>query len=304
MGPILENALRHPIPRVRRRAASLLEKIDPDRLRRVAEELNHHQASLFQDHLKLLASSNYRDRVNAIEAIQFMGPQATSAIPLLAQTIFLGKVLPSYASTGADVVGALRALREIGPGAASVTPILIRLFQTNDGVARVAFETLSSFGADAASAVPALRAFMATHADSLHVQAAQALVSIDPHDSNAIAILREDATPGRTHYWLGRRLPSFSATRLSSSVSLWKLGLETNLPMDQLVAHATNYDPTANDLLGDIGPQARRALPSLEQRLDPLNPQLDVAIAIRKIDPEEAKRLGLPGLLIICPDRY
>jgi hypothetical protein len=38
--------------------------------------------------------------------------------------------------------------------------------------------------------------------------------------------------------------------------------------------------------------------------LDPLNPELGVALAIQKIDPTEAKRLGLPGLLILCPDKY
>jgi HEAT repeat protein len=294
MIPLLESALRHPMPRVRQDAASLLEKIDPERLRRIAEELNSHQAELFQEHLKLLESSNYLDRFNAIESIQFMGPQATSAVPRLAQIIFLGK--PMFV--------AIRALREIGHGASSVTPVLIGLFQTNTYLAPSVFETLSSFGADAAAAIPALRAFIATNAGPARFQAVLALAAIDPGDTNAVAILREPST-SRPHYWEGQIMPIDPMTRLSASVSLWKLGLETNPPVDELVAHATNYNGGwALDLLGDIGPPARRALPSLEQNLDPLNPRLDIAIAIRKIDPEEAKRLGLPGLLIICPDKY
>jgi hypothetical protein len=308
MIPLLENALRHPMPRVRQDAASLIEKIDPDRLRRIAEELNRHQAELFQEHLKLLESSNDLDRLTAIEAIQFMGPQAISAVSRLAQIICRQQRSPLMANTfvasGLDVFGAFRALREIGHGGAAATPILIGLLQTNTDLAPSVFDTLSSFGVDAAAAIPAVRAFMATNTGPARFQAALALAAIDPGDTNAVAIIRE-LTTSQPHYWGGRIVPSDPTTRLFASVSLWKLGLETNPPVDELIAHATNYNGGwAINLLGDIGPSARKALPFLEQKLDPLIPSLDIALAIRKIDPEEAKRLGLPGLLIICPDKY
>ena len=71
-----------------------------------------------------------------------------------------------------------------------------------------------------------------------------------------------------------------------------------------LVAEAGALFWWAVGLLGEIGPPARKALPLLEQDFDPLNPAPNVARAIYEIDPDEATRLGLPGLLIICPDRY
>jgi len=52
------------------------------------------------------------------------------------------------------------------------------------------------------------------------------------------------------------------------------------------------------ELLGEIGPPARSALPVLKTFLQPqrwVRLRRTVAIAIRKIDPEEYARLGLPG---------
>ncbi|HTA30864.1 MAG TPA: hypothetical protein VK731_10270, partial [Candidatus Cybelea sp.] len=58
----------------------------------------------------------------------------------------------------------------------------------------------------------------------------------------------------------------------------------------------------AVDLLGDIGPDARPVLPMLEEHLSPTDSiRRKAAIAIRKIDPAEFQRLGLPGLLIVVP---
>jgi ribulose kinase len=67
---------------------------------------------------------------------------------------------------------------------------------------------------------------------------------------------------------------------------------------------SNQYGGWAADLLGDIGPPARKALPELEKNLKSRMSLSEIALAISKIDPEEAKRLGLPGLLIICPDKY
>jgi hypothetical protein len=54
------------------------------------------------------------------------------------------------------------------------------------------------------------------------------------------------------------------------------------------------------NLLGEIGPSANPALPALEKRLATaysVSERRDIAIAIRKIDPQEAAKLGLPGSL-------
>src|SRR5208282_1243951 len=96
-------------------------------------------------------------------------------------------------------------------------------------------------GPGAASAIPALRSFMATkneHAasrwfiDQARFEAAQALASIDPSDTNAIAIIREAKSVAGPFNKYG----DMPRTRLAASVSLWKLGLETNPPVDELIS--------------------------------------------------------------------
>jgi hypothetical protein len=147
---------------------------------------------------------------------------------------------------------------------------------------------------------------MAANPGPASFEAAEALAAIEPGDTNAIAILRAVAF-GQTIYYDPRDDPW---NRYSPSVILWKLGLETNSPVDELIADLkTNYiASSAVNFLGEIGPPARKAIPELEKRLSNVYPlysgQFRIALAICKIDPEEARRLGLPGLWIICPDKY
>jgi hypothetical protein len=85
------------------------------------------------------------------------------------------------------------------------------------------------------------------------------------------------------------------------AITLWKLGLETNLPVDELIAEADDW---AFDRLGDIGPAAKKALPLIGKNLKQRPAPIDAALALCQIDPEEAGRPGLPGLWVFCPDKY
>jgi hypothetical protein len=325
-------------------------------LRQIVEELNSHQASLLQEHLKLLESTNYLDRYNALSAIQFMGPEAAGAVPRLGQILLLGKPMnsvprnlvqppqfqpPQYA----DVNETFRAISAIGPQAAALTPALMDFLQTNAEMASSVLDALASIGGGANSALPALRSLLATNNLAatptrgrfgrrrsgplpaapapappaapglapdpvLRFQVTRATASMGCQDSNVIAILREAEASNARH-------PSsyFPAdpdvARLSACVALWKAGLETNPPVDELIADLGSYNHSVHavdlmGLLGDIGPPARKALPMLEKNLKARTYSGSVsrgaALAICKIDPEEARRLGLPGLWIICPD--
>jgi hypothetical protein len=56
------------------------------------------------------------------------------------------------------------------------------------------------------------------------------------------------------------------------------------------------------ELLGDLGPEARPALPGLTHLIGPekwIGLRRSAAIAIRKIAPEEAEKLNLPGVLAV-----
>jgi hypothetical protein len=94
--------------------------------------------------------------------------------------------------------------------------------------------------------------------------------------------------------------------RVSAAVPLWKLGLESQSPASD-VLKAFEQNPGSDDLayielLSDLGPKAKAALPKLETYLTPdkgIWLRRKAAIAIRKIDPTEADRLGLPGTLAV-----
>ena len=73
-------------------------------------------------------------------------------------------------------------------------------------------------------------------------------------------------------------------------------------PILEELNHSVTPDRECIELLGDIGPEARVALPTLEKLLKPgqyIGTRCAAAIAIKKIDPAEAMRLGLPGLLTL-----
>jgi len=100
--------------------------------------------------------------------------------------------------------------------------------------------------------------------------------------------------------------PAARFFRSSASVSLWRLGLEKEAPTLSIVAElkqrAGSDEIAYVELLGEIGSEARLALPLLMKFLDSngtLILRRAAAVAIRKIDPDEAARLGLPALLAV-----
>lgn len=94
--------------------------------------------------------------------------------------------------------------------------------------------------------------------------------------------------------------------RLAAAVPLWKLGLEKESPVPTLIAVLHNGGSPDElrfiELLGDLGPEAEPALPILTKFLDAdkwIRLRRTTANTIRKISPEEAVRLNLPGVLAV-----
>jgi hypothetical protein len=94
--------------------------------------------------------------------------------------------------------------------------------------------------------------------------------------------------------------------RLAASVPLWRLGLEKEPPVtaiiDEIKKPASSEQIAYVEMLGDIGPDAKAGLPVLKTFVEPdrfIRLRRSAAIAIRKIDPAEAARLGLPGNLVV-----
>ncbi len=338
--PVIENALFDEDYWVRVNAERILKTIEPNRLRKHIEESNREASCLLLTHIEGLQSKNYMERVNALNAIAVFGPAATNAVPALVLMFesLEGQTEPDHpdrlpSRARYERTLCLEAVAEIGPAAYPTTPALVRLLHPHGDYVLNQFEyadvgavcrSLSRIGPGAAEAIPALKELLANSMGwNVHrlplrnrvvaVAVGTALSQISPDDPAALAAQRTLQTN------------DVRSNDTFATVALWRMGLETNLPIEELTAKATlktngasqrhgmldleyywaNEGPRmepAIDLLGDIGPAARRALPALEEHLDPIDPlRRNAAIAIRKIDPEAAERLGLPGLLILAP---
>jgi HEAT repeat protein len=141
------------------------------------------------------------------------------------------------------------------------------------------------------------------------VAAALALARIAPQERDRIipilSALTNFAVPDPpediTRHTLKTKPPFKTDPRITvpAKIALWTLGVDKKPPLAQIMAQ----DPfTAIPELGDIGAPAKSALPLLESIL---NSESDLAIrrmaaiAIRKIDPQEAAKLHVPGFLAL-----
>lgn len=297
-------------------AAAFLEKFDPEGLRKLQDSLNEAAPALLARHIGALQSTNFLARQYAVRAIWFYGPAAADAVPALVKRL---RQSQSNRNRDCDLFLILRVLEEIGPQAVAATPDLLELVRKSDRlVSLAACAALGSIGPGASNAIPAIE-FCLTNplTPDAHLDAAVALSRIEPNNKTAVAALKKFQTNGDPGL-LDRADRNPSAidpreyrvlTRLQvqirARVALWRLGLERELPLPAIMAEAAHDGVWAIDLLGDIGAPAREALPMLERYLEELDgPRFQATLAILKIDPAEAKRLGLPGWLIACPDTY
>jgi hypothetical protein len=309
-------------------AAALLEILDPQRLRKVEDGLNESAPALLTRHITALQSANFWARKDAIRAISFYGPAAADAVPALLEKL---RQSQSNQNRDGDLYAIIIDLEQIGPMAVAATPDLAAIVRTADGkktrngepwLAQEACAALGSIGPGASNAIPAIELCLTnTFTRDAHLAAAVAWSRIDPNSKTALATLREFQTNGDAglldrvdrntssidprEFYVNNLTQTRLQIQILARVALWRLGLERELPLPAIMAEAAHDGVWAIDLLGEIGPPARPALPLLERLLaGKARPGYQAAIAILKIDPAEAKRLGLPGLQIACPDTY
>ena len=310
---------------MRDEAERTLQQLDPERLQATIDQLNRNAPLILQQSIALLESGTYKVPYRGFTVIKFFGPKAESAVPVLIEMLSQKPLArPSYLMNSASgqnnvwlAPQASVAIGAIGPAARDAVPALTNLLAGKD-YNRVDFcKALGGIGPDAGKAIPALEALLnGTNEDdrwgrysdgrgrvnfgvneTVRFAAATALAEIAPDQaSNAVNFLK------KVNFQLvGTPLPE-----LSAHVALWKGGMEKNPPVTNLMAilskgTAANmyWELAAIQLLAEIGPEARPALPLLEEFLKPGEVlRWDAVIAIQRIDPQEAARLGLPGLLL------
>lgn len=307
-------------------AVKTLEAVDPDLLEARLRELNHRKVGTLARLIKIIRTGDYPECRRAIEAITMFGPEAKEAVPALIDA--LDK--PRQFITDIHAVSSQQrlwwvvadALGEIGPDASAAVPKLIALIHKNKAYAAAAYcPALGKMRTNAEAAVPVLQGLLDEGNPRLRLAAADALTKVAPQAcSNVVAVLTnlqhdsESAT-----VWVSDGHGATSPTdkkdfensecvflRLSASVALWRLGVQKQPPVaaltelvDEHPAHTGSL--WAVTLLGEIGPPAKSSLPALRAVLDQkttLHSRV-AATAIRKIDPDEWTRLGLPGMLAL-----
>ena len=253
------------------------------------------------------------------DLLESIGPKAKAAVPalmeILSQTTVSNILAPVPVGTRERAFRGLQraateALGVIGPEAHAAVPLLIQQLGARD--TQTTFEScraLRQIGPAATEAIPALSAALNDPNAHIRIAASRALLRIAPQTaSNVHPVLKaiEDEAgpliPGRIGDLLIRR---------EVGVGLWETDRTRPCPVAGLIPVLLKKDggslqraiekACAAELLGEIGPEAKDAIPALVELFeeDRAGTRRTAAIAIRRIDPESASRLGLPGQLAL-----
>jgi HEAT repeat protein len=184
---------------------------------------------------------------------------------------------------------AVAALGELGAQAHRALPLVraalkeIALRDEADAVRTRAVQALLQAGPQPDSEVAALCDALRDELDEVRFHAAVALGDLGRAARPAVAVLTH------AHLW-----DRDAAVRVAAAVALWKIDRQGPVVIPALVKALADDNEllcwVAADCLGQIGPEAREAVPALRQALRrPFKMALirkGVALALRRIDPQ------------------
>lgn len=323
--PLIEPFLRDSDSVIREQAEKALRAIDPAGFQSAQRQMNQERQATIASLIKMLRSGIFREKHRAVEVLGLFGPDARDAVPALIEALECSSndVPAAFAVTAtADLQRqAAEALAEIGSDAVAAVPALATLAHAGSWHGPSFCKALGRIGPGARQAIPVLEEALGDDNAPVRFAAAEALTRIVPQQcSNAVAVLRAlQHDPKLARVWqsngdglahpaerLDFNSPLSRQFRISASVPLWRLGLEQQPPvaglLDELEGPGHNYNLWCIELLGELGPAARPALPRLIPLVEPNNwsgLRRAAAIAIRKIDSAQADKLNLPGVLAI-----
>lgn len=174
--------------------------------------------------------------VTTLEAFEFMGEAARPAVPDMIQALNHGTYRGNI----------LSLLMRLGPVAADAVPDIVS-FLNDDLLAADALQALKAMGPAARSSVPALEPLLTNSEPGIRMLAAAAVARIQEKPDLAVPILLD-----------GLHKPQ-----------RWKDGtflrIQTFHPIRDMPESVTSGADAAAILVGECGPPARAALPTLEQ---------------------------------------
>jgi HEAT repeat protein len=143
---------------------------------------------------------------------------------------------------------------------------------------------LGEIGPDAKEAAPNLRKALTSHIDWIRIEAAIALAKIDnPENPELLQVLESAAASSE-----------FAQHRVKAAQALWTFYRRLGPLLERLRENNYYASAEAARTLGEIGSDAREAVPDLVKSLK--HKHLDVRVAARsalkKIDPKAAAKAG------------
>lgn len=217
-------------------------------------------------------------RGSAVIALGNIGPAATAAVPLLIQALDEEEAGVSH--------NALVALGQIGPAASPALPRIRERFERSDGwvrlAAAIALWRIQS--SHLQSTLPVLIEALQPHAEDMSYIACTVLGEMGPSAASAAPRLIQIATDANHH---ARIAAALALAKVDPNRALVTLPYLLDLLRDE---HGLSR-PTAASALGELGSNAKEAVPLLMAVRDSLDP------ALRDAASEALKRIGLaaPG---------
>ena len=195
-----------------------------------------------------LEKDDPQTRNGIIHGLQGIGPDASAAVPALTKMLDSDEFHTQY--------WACRALSAIGPAAAPTTPVLCRL--TVEGTASVRRHAAAALGdvgpGIGKQGLDALTsALRDPNSDPVREDAVIALGKLGEFARPAVPAVREALESGRI------------SARVQTARTLWILTGETAAAVEVLIEEVGRRDEPveAAELLGEMGPPAKAAVPAL-----------------------------------------
>jgi HEAT repeat protein/WD40 repeat protein len=233
---------------------------------------------------RLLKDTEPGVRIGAACALARISPEDTkSSVALLVDGL---KDAKNFRLLG----GITSALGRIGPQAKAAVPALIELLREGGpDLKPLAAEALGCIGPEAKLAVPLLIEALKDEIQPIRFSATFALKRIGPEAKTAEAALTDalkDEDAG-VRILAAAALARINPKNMHVSTDLLNYALQSEEPHDRMQA---TFE------LGEIGAAAKRMVPAIVALLKDSNRQVReaAAAALKKIDPESAKKAGVP----------
>ncbi len=246
------------------------------------------------EHFQRCESNTERRAV--AEVIKAFGPDAASAVPTLVE------MLDDRSREYRAIVGGI--LCDLGPAARSAVPALIRSLKEKTARSpEITIQVLGGIGADAAEAIPLLLA--ALHEEGCQVAATRALGRMGQAVRSAIpaihqAIRAHGADPDSVPPCGSQ--PSYLSDAVQALVGIGPESLPVLIELFDKEGNGCRNRSTVAEGLGEMGPPARAAVPSLVKALknEPGLLRASAALALWKIDKHS---LALPTLIEVLKEK-